>query len=367
MHALLFGAAVHMDVLRRPRINLDNPIRLYHKVQTMRLLEAELRSPEKMPMDDVILAVLALGTNEVETMVNNARYQARSPFNSPMSSAQWLDVYGSMTSVPAHVFAMRSLVRRRGGLEKIELHGLAAILSLSDILGATQHLSKPYWPLLRRTEVTDDPHNFPPGKLGQGFEKLLLFGINKDMANVLHSMVELTHIIDFHCRGVTSILDLGLFIEQRNTLQHSLMSLATGDELKYGEISSVCLYESIRHTAIIFSIAVTFPMPPISGIFGKVAGELRDILEKSKLDPCWQLCPKTLLWMLILGGIAASGTSDRAWYVRNLVALSEALNLTEWEDAALETENYLWLESACDAGGNSLWNEVKSARDVHEV
>jgi hypothetical protein len=81
-------------------------------------------------MDDVILAVLALGTNEVETMVNNARYQARSPFNSPMSSAQWLDVYGSMTSVPAHVFAMRSLVRRRGGLEKIELHGLAAILSL---------------------------------------------------------------------------------------------------------------------------------------------------------------------------------------------------------------------------------------------
>jgi hypothetical protein len=215
--------------------------------------------------------------------------------------------------------------------------------------------------------VTDDPHNFPPGKLGQGFEKLLSFGINKDMANVLHSMVELTHIIDFHCRGVTSILDLGLFIEQRNTLQHSLMSLATGDELKYGEISSVCLYESIRHTAIIFSIAVTFPMPPISGIFRKVAGELRDILEKSKLDPCWQLCPKTLLWMLILGGIAASGTSDRAWYVRNLVALSEASNLTEWEDAALETENYLWLESACDAGGNSLWNEVKSARDVHEV
>jgi hypothetical protein len=83
-----------------------------------------------MPLDDVILAVLALGTNEVETMVNNARYQARSPFNSPMSSAQWLDVYGSMNSVPAHVFAMRSLVRRRGGLEKIELHGLAAILSL---------------------------------------------------------------------------------------------------------------------------------------------------------------------------------------------------------------------------------------------
>jgi hypothetical protein len=130
MHALLFGAAVHMDVLRRPRISLDNPIRLYHKVQTMKLLKEELRNPEKMPLDDVILSALALGTNEVETMVNNTRYQTRSPFNSPLSSAQWLDVYGSMSSVPTHAIAMRSLVRRRGGLDKIELYGLAEILSL---------------------------------------------------------------------------------------------------------------------------------------------------------------------------------------------------------------------------------------------
>lgn len=130
MHALLFGAAVHMDVLRRPRINIDNPIRLYHKVQTMKLLKEELQKPVKVPPDDVILAVLALGTNELETMGNNIKYQARSPFNSPLCSAQWLDVYGSMSSVPTHSVAMRSLVGRRGGLKNIELHGLADILSL---------------------------------------------------------------------------------------------------------------------------------------------------------------------------------------------------------------------------------------------
>jgi hypothetical protein len=127
---MMFGAAVHMDVLRRPRINLDNPIRLFHKVHTMKLLKEELQSPDKVLLDDVILAVLALGTNEVETMVNNMRYQPRSPFNSPLRSAQWLDVYGSMSGVPEHVTAMRSLVARRGGLENIELDGLAEILSL---------------------------------------------------------------------------------------------------------------------------------------------------------------------------------------------------------------------------------------------
>jgi hypothetical protein len=48
------------------------------------------------------------------------------------------------------------------------------------------------------------------------------------------------------------------------------------------------------------------------------------------------------------------------------------LDLTEWKDIAEEAENYLWLESACDAGGSSLWDEVKNERlldggDVTEI
>jgi hypothetical protein len=132
MHALLFGSAVHLDILRKPQPNRHNPIRLFHKVQAMHQLREELKRPEKMMhLDDVILAALALGTNEVETMANNLSGPVRSPFNSPLSSGQWLDVYGSMSNVPEHANAMRSLVCHRGGLEKIELDGLADVLSLS--------------------------------------------------------------------------------------------------------------------------------------------------------------------------------------------------------------------------------------------
>jgi hypothetical protein len=77
-------------------MSLDNPIRLFHKVQTMRLLKEELKSPDKIPLDDIILAVLSLGTNEVETMMNHAKEPIYSPFNSPLASIQWLDVYGSI-------------------------------------------------------------------------------------------------------------------------------------------------------------------------------------------------------------------------------------------------------------------------------
>jgi hypothetical protein len=96
----------------------------------MRLIKEELKSPEKTPLDEVLLAVLCLAANEIETVENHMKKKIRSPFNSPLTSAQWLDVYGSITHIPAHTIAMRSLVSRRGGLERIELEGLAEVLSL---------------------------------------------------------------------------------------------------------------------------------------------------------------------------------------------------------------------------------------------
>lgn len=119
-----------MDVLRSPRINLNNQVRLFHKVQTMRLLKEELKNPGMSDPDELILAVLTLGANEVETMLDNMKPKTRSPFNSPLSSSQWLDVYGNMSKVAAHYSAMRSLVDRQGGLEKIHLEGLAEVLEL---------------------------------------------------------------------------------------------------------------------------------------------------------------------------------------------------------------------------------------------
>ena len=130
MHSMLFAAQVHRDVLRGPQMNIDNPIRLYHKIQTMRLLKEELEDPEKSRLDDVILVILALSANEIETVANNIKEKIQSPFHSPLTSVQWLDVYGSISHIKAHVLAMRRLVDQKGGLESIKLEGLAEVLAL---------------------------------------------------------------------------------------------------------------------------------------------------------------------------------------------------------------------------------------------
>jgi hypothetical protein len=185
-----------------------------------------------------------------------------------------------------------------------------------------------------------------------------VFSITDDAAKVLQAMADLTIAIEYYSRGITPALDLAVLIDNRNVVQHNLMSLPAADELEFKEISSAYLYESIRYTAIIYSIAVTFPLPPMSGIYDKLTALLKAILEESKLDLCWKLYPKTLLWILVLGGIASSVTADRSWYVQNLAAVSAALNIWQWDDVVEQLGQHLWLERACDVGGQSLWLEV---------
>lgn len=93
-----------------------------------------------------------------------------------------------------------------------------------------------------------------------------------------------------------------------------------------------------------------------------MASFLRNILEESKFDPCWQLCQKDLLWILTVGGFASSSSVHRSWYVQHLTAVSTALEVFEWEEAENIPKNYVWLESSSDMSGQLLWIEVINAK-----
>lgn len=205
---------------------------------------------------------------------------------------------------------------------------------------------------------------YPLKSLGLGFQALKVFGITNDAAHVLQALADLTVVVECYCRGITPVPELSTVIDRRNFVQHTLLSLPTADELEFAEVSSVHLYEAIRYTALIYSAAVTFPLPPTTGIYDKLTARLKSVLEESKLDLCWTLYPKTLLWVLTLGGIASSVTAHRCWYVQNLAAISAALNISRWDEVAEEVEQYLWLERACDAGGRKLWLDVIRERHL---
>ncbi len=84
-----------------------------------------MSDPHIASRDEIILAILVLASHEA--MVEGER--RGSPFNSPLRSAQWLNVYSSITYVEAHMKAVMELVKLRGGLENIEMYGLAETIA----------------------------------------------------------------------------------------------------------------------------------------------------------------------------------------------------------------------------------------------
>jgi hypothetical protein len=87
-----------------------------------------IKVPSEAATDSLILCVLCMATNKLENPLWEDMRE--SPFGSPLRSLQWLDVYGRLSPHLVHQAGLRQLVSLRGGLEKIELPGLATVISL---------------------------------------------------------------------------------------------------------------------------------------------------------------------------------------------------------------------------------------------
>lgn len=86
-----------------------------------------IQNPSVAVTDSIILCVLCMATNKVEAPMWD---QNKEPvFQAPLKSLQWLDIYGRLFPHPIHQAGLIQLVRLRGGLDKIELPGLASIIS----------------------------------------------------------------------------------------------------------------------------------------------------------------------------------------------------------------------------------------------
>lgn len=124
-HALVFAGSIHLDFLRTSRIFPNSPQALSHKLVVIQKLKEIMNDPGKAQRDEVILAILVLSSHE---STDPSRVRSN-PFVSPLKNAQWLNIYGNIAYVPEHMKAVLDLITIRGGLEKLELHGLAETIA----------------------------------------------------------------------------------------------------------------------------------------------------------------------------------------------------------------------------------------------
>lgn len=230
-----------------------------------------------------------------------------------------------------------------------------------------------FWPLddSRKDMPIQTMLGFEQIDVERGFGRLQDIGITWQMAEAFQAGYTYINIVK---TCLATSYDESLIADQRNLTQHTLLSLPPSTDLPtfYSHPTESTTYEACRLAAFIFAVGVIFPIPATNTPLPRLAQQLHSVLQHPTASALWT-SPSTripLVWVLILGGIAATNTPHRPFFVTNLSETARRSGLTSFQDVKGILEMMLWYDVACDEAAESLWleaNEPYVMEGVHKV
>lgn len=253
---------------------------------------------------------------------------------------------------------------------------LSDILPSSDILAACKSLSLPqfpYYPLQDGGDLTlQERFGFSAVELALDIGQLIKIGFTKELADVFQAIkVYLSNLdrLDEWRGTVEDEAWLCTTMDQRNAIQHSLLSLPSAEHLTdqlFG--NKRLIYEVCRISGLIFGIGVVFPIPYEESPLPRLAKSLQVVLQSTPLS-MWEPFSAygIIIWATTLGGIGAAKMPERRWFVSQLDTLTRENLVFDWEGCRRVLNQILWQDSSCDIAGQNLWAEVEDLRFVSEL
>lgn len=192
-----------------------------------------------------------------------------------------------------------------------------------------------------------------------GFRGLTPLGVTEQALGVFRDLRGYSTLLDKFCCGDTGTYTRMELIDMRNAVQHRLVSLTLGSDLGDVTVQQAGVYECCRLTAVLYACAVTFPFPTTTGWDRNLVRGIKMTLENLSLEN-WPVYPSDFhLWVLVLAGIAAFQKVERAWFAEKLRKLAWRKGLCNWSQVVPILKSFLWMDTACEVGGMSLWDEVQ--------
>jgi hypothetical protein len=150
------------------------------------------------------------------------------------------------------------------------------------------------------------------------------------------------------------------FSERVYMLERQLLLLSvSGDPLSTSPLESF-INGSCRSAAFIY-IYVALREVPIGGhLYSTFIERLRSALDHSGFVLAWSNAhPSTLLWVLVIGGMAAIGRPERFWFVSQLAGVCMILKLQTLQDMKHIVRDIAWVEGLYDGLMKTLWTEIE--------
>lgn len=186
-------------------------------------------------------------------------------------------------------------------------------------------------------------------------------GLPNDLVEILRNMKDYNAVINLYSQGLLQDLELVVIADRRNWIQYSLVSLSSVHEFHEQFFQAHKTYEACRLGAMIYSMLVVFPLPAANRPFRRLSGMVKTALVESGTPVSWHSSPELLLWILVLGGIAAQNTEERPWFINTINGAAGMAAVSSWEELKQVMTTVMWMDSVCDLGGQTLWNEISES------
>ncbi|KAK5938121.1 hypothetical protein PMZ80_009710 [Knufia obscura] len=368
LHTALFCQAMRAQAARPGWSALPSNELILCQTEAVHAINDKLRQTATACDDEIVRIVFSL------TWHGSIKQDppARTPRQSPLADLQSLKMFlGIITCDPFHAQGLDNILRMRGGLNKLDMPGLAFLVSFADVLTSSSKLTRPSWSYGSYAEHNSDAAiddewlestrrtDHPLASLGGGFSILHLWlplGRTTQLQHVFNNMADYTRASHDFILGRSEDRNRAIMADQRNSVQHSLLSLCLLESNQFDERE---LFELCWLAGVAYSSIAVFPLAPNAARFDRLAHRIRNTLLSPIVLQRWSKAPELVLWVTVLGALCAIGTDDRAWYVELLKQEVGRLGVSTWQALELQLMSFLWFPLVSDADGEELWAEVQ--------
>jgi hypothetical protein len=212
---------------------------------------------------------------------------------------------------------------------------------------------------LEEDHAINVPITPPMGDRGTALPGLAEHGMSEELINVLIDLQQITLIIEAYAQGTLQNPNIVSIASRRNGSVHALLSLATAEEVPGLTVVQSILYESIRLTTLVYTLATVFPLPPFTGVVFRVVPQLVTLVDTVDLDVLCGPAAKAFLWAMFVCGTSAETFPQRPWFVKTLKVMLKSAGIDRWVELKAVLSSHLWLDSAMDEPGFNLFDEIR--------